>query len=68
MQIEKALINDRLSILKVSLNKISRLNNVKTRTAMNAKISVLVIYVETIIYLLLYNLHDCAFKNKIENV
>ena len=29
---------------------------------MNAKISVLVIYVEAIIYLLLYNLHDCTFK------
>ena len=35
---------------------------------MNVKVSVLVIYVETIIYLLLYNLHDCAFKNNIENV
>ena len=29
---------------------------------MNAKISVFIIYVETIIYLLLYNLHDCTFK------
>ena len=29
---------------------------------MNAKISVFVIYVEPIIYLLLYNLHDCTFK------
>ena len=29
---------------------------------MNTKISVFVIYVETIIYLLLYNLHDCTFK------
>ena len=29
---------------------------------MNAKISVFVIYVETIIYLLLYNLHDCTFN------
>ena len=34
----------------------------KTRTAMNAKISVFVICVETIIYLLLHNLHDCTFK------
>ena len=32
------------------------------RTAMNAKISVLVICVEAIIYLLLYNLHDCTFN------
>ena len=29
---------------------------------MNAKISVFVICVEAIIYLLLYNLHDCTFK------
>ena len=29
---------------------------------MNTKISVFVICVEAIIYLFLYNLHDCAFK------
>ena len=29
---------------------------------MNAKISVFVICVEAIMYLLLYNLHDCAFN------
>ena len=29
---------------------------------MNAKISVFVICVEAIIYFLLYNLHDCTFK------
>ena len=29
---------------------------------MNANISVFVICVEAIIYLLLYNLHDCTFK------
>ena len=29
---------------------------------MNAKISVFVICVKAIIYLLLYNLHDCTFK------
>ena len=40
------------------MNKTLRLINVKTRTAMNAKLSVSVIYVEAIIYLLLYNLHD----------
>ena len=44
------------------INKTLRLNNLKTRTAINAKISVLVICVEAIIYLLLYNLHDCTFK------
>ena len=38
------------------------LKNLKTRTAMNAKISVFVICVEEI-KLLLYNLHDCTFKN-----
>ena len=31
---------------------------------MNAKISVFVIYVEAIIYLLLYNLHDRTFNFK----
>ena len=40
----------------------------KTRTAMNAKISVFVICVEAIIYLLLYNLHDCTFKIKRINI
>ena len=30
---------------------------------MNVKLSVLVIYVEAIIYLLLYNLHHCTFNN-----
>ena len=44
------------------INKTLRLNNVKTRTAITSKISVSVICVEAIIYLLLYNLHDCAFK------
>ena len=29
---------------------------------MNAKISVFVVCVKAIIYLLLYNLHDCSFK------
>ena len=29
---------------------------------MNAKILVFVIYVEAIIYLLLYNMHDCTFR------
>ena len=31
---------------------------------MNAKISVFVICIEAIIYLLLYNLHDCTFKRQ----
>ena len=43
-----------------------RLNNLKTRTAMNTRISVFIICVEAIIYLLLYDLHDCTFKKDFE--
>ena len=42
------------------INKTLRLNPLKTRTAMNARISVFVICVEVIIYLLLHNFHDCT--------
>ena len=36
---------------------------------MNAKISVFVTCIEAIIYLLLYNLHDCTFKqNKLREI
>ena len=45
------------------INKTLRLNNLKTRAAMNAKISVFVICVEVIIYLLLYDLHDLSLLN-----
>ena len=45
------------------VNKTLWLNNIKTRTAMNVKIAMLVICVEAIIYLLSYNLHDCTFNN-----
>ena len=44
------------------LNKTLRLNNLKTRTAMNAKISVFATCVEVIIDLLIHNLHDCIFN------
>ena len=44
------------------ISKPLRLNNLKTKTAMNTKISVFVICVEEIIYLLLYNLYDCTFN------
>ena len=44
-----------------SVYKTLRLNNLKTRTAMNAKISLFAICVEAIIYLL-YNLYDCTFN------
>ena len=42
------------------ISKDLRLSNIKTRTTINAKISVFVIWVEAIIYFLLYNLHDCT--------
>ena len=44
------------------INKTLRVNNLKTRAAANANVSVFVIYVEAIIYLLLHNLHDGTFK------
>ena len=50
------------------MNKTLRLNNLKTRTDMNAKISVFVICAEAIIYLLLYNLHDCTFNFKFKRL
>ena len=49
------------------INKTLRLINLKTRAAMNAKMSLFVICVEAIIYLLLYNLHDCTFNNHVNN-
>ena len=48
-------------LLVMRMERRIRINNVKTRTAMNAKMSVFVICVEVIIYLL-YDLHDCTFK------
>ena len=45
------------------INKTLRLNKVKIGTAKNVKISNFVICIEVIIYLLLYNLHDCTFKD-----
>ena len=43
------------------------LDNLKTRTSMNAKASVFVICVEAIIYLLLYNVHDFTFNTQIKS-
>ena len=34
---------------------------------MNIEISVFIICIEAIIYLLLYNLHDCTFKERTRN-
>ena len=45
------------------MNKTLRLNILKARTAMNVKVSVFVTCAEAIVYLLLYNLHDCTFKD-----
>ena len=45
------------------INKTLRLNNLKIRTVTKAKISLFVICVEAIVYLLLYNLHDCPLKS-----
>ena len=42
--------------------KTSRFNKLKTRAAINVKISVFVSYVEVIIRLLLYNLRGCTLK------
>ena len=44
------------------INKTLRFNNLKTRAAMNAKTSLFICCVEPIIYLLLFNLHDCTFR------
>ena len=49
------------------MNKTLRLSNFKARTAMKAKNAVFFICVETIMYLLLFNLHDRTF-NIYENV
>ena len=49
-----------LSIFEIPSSRVS--NTLKTRTSMNAKISVLAICDEAIIYLLFYNLHGCTFK------
>ena len=45
------------------INKTLWLNNLKTSTAMNAKTSVFVVCVEAIVYLLVYNFHDCTFNH-----
>ena len=44
------------------INKTLQVNNLKTWTAMNAKISVFAICVKAIIYSLSYNLQGCTFK------
>ena len=100
MQIEKALINNRLRVLKISRKfgistiyifccnlpvkflkrsllfnsfyclfcLLTKLDGSKTKTAINVKISVLVIFVEAIIYFLLYNLHDCTSETIVKEI
>ena len=46
----------------IFINKNWRLNYTKTKTAMNAKLSISVICVEAIIYFLLHDLQDCTVK------
>ena len=45
------------------MKKTLRLNNLKTRTALNAKVTVFVICVEAIKYLL-YDFDECSFLKK----
>ena len=54
-------------VLSIYISKTLRLNNLKTRTAMNEKVSVFINCVEAILHLLFYNMHDCTFHylNKI---
>ena len=42
------------------------MDNLKTRTTRNVNISVFVVYIEAIIYLLIYNLHDGNFNSDTE--
>ena len=60
--LKSSLLFNSFYCLLLFINKTWRLNNLNTRTAMNAKISRFVICVEEIIYLLLYSLHDCIFN------
>ena len=56
--LKNSLLFNSLYFLLQFISKTLRLNNLKTETAMNAKISTF----EVIIYLILYNLHDCTFN------
>ena len=56
--LKNSLLFNSFYFLFLFINKTLRLNNLKTKTAMNAKISAF----EVIIYLILYNMHDCIFN------
>ena len=62
MQIEKLAYLSTVSLSFLFVNKTSWFSNLKTTTALNAKISEFVICAKEIIYLLLYNFHECTFK------
>ena len=61
--LKSSLLFNSFYCLLLLINKTLRLNTLKTRAAMNAKLSVFDICVEVIIYLLSHNLHDCTFNN-----
>ena len=44
------------------MKKTLRLDSLKARTAMNAKISIFVICVQASLSFLLHNLHECTFN------
>ena len=50
------------------INETLRLNNLKTTTVINAKISVFIICVKAVIYLLLYDLHNCTFNSDMHEI
>ena len=64
--LKRSLLFNSFYCLFLFINKTSRLNNLKTRAAMNAKISLFLFCVKAITYLLLYNLHGCTFNCSIE--
>ena len=64
--LKSSLLFNSFYCLFLLVNKTLLLNKLKTRADMNAKISVFVICVETIIYLLLNNLHDWPLSLTIE--
>ena len=59
--LESSLLFNSFYCLFLFINKTSQLNKLKTRTAINVKISVFLICVTVIIYLF-YHLHDCTFN------
>ena len=60
--LKSSLLFNNFYFLFLVISKTLWLNKLKNGTAMNAKLSVFVICIEAIIYMLLYNFHDCTFK------